>query len=39
MAENIMATGKLIKCMERVFLLGLMVEGTKDNILMIKNKE
>ena len=39
MVENIMVIGKLIKCMVKVFLLGLMVEGIKDNILMIKNKE
>lgn len=35
---NIQEIGSIIKCMEQVFLHGLMAENTKVNILMTKNK-
>lgn len=38
MEEPLMGTGNLIKCTDGVFLHGMTVEDTKENIGMIKNK-
>ncbi len=38
MGDHIVALGKIIKCMDMVFLHGLMEESMKENILKIKNK-
>ena len=38
-ANNIKAIGTTIKCMERVYLNGRMVDSTKETILMIKNRD
>lgn len=39
MEDNIKAHGEIIKCMVEAFLYGLMVENTKVNTSMIKNKD
>lgn len=39
MARNIMAVGLKIKCMEREFFSGLMVEDMKENMKKTKNMD
>ena len=38
MKDNLSDNGKIIKCMEEVFLHGKMAENMKDNILTISKK-